>query len=136
MWAAVHQHHCSYYAGFLARSEASLKGDDQVLALTEVADELDNVRAAWRWAVDEGLEDQIRDSMGSLHIFYQARSLFREGARAFDVAVERFQGRGSELLPALRLLQAWFYASAMDQNKLRALVDEGVAGVRAAAREL
>jgi len=131
-WAAVHQRHCSYYAGFLTRREASLKGDDQVLALSEVADELDNVRAAWRWAVDEGHEGEVRDSMGSLHIFYQARSLFREGARAFDVAVERFQGRGSELLPALRLLQAWFYASAMDQNKLRALVDEGVAGLRAA----
>jgi ATP/maltotriose-dependent transcriptional regulator MalT len=131
-WAAVHRRHCSYFAGFLARREASLKGDDQVATLAEVADELDNVRAAWRWAVDDGLEDQIRDLMGGLHIFYQARSLFREGAQAFDVAVEHFQGQDSALLPALRLLQAWFYASAMDQNKLRALVDEGVAGLRAA----
>jgi len=130
--AEVHRRHCSYYAGFLAAREDRLKGDDQVAALAEIAGELDNVRAAWRWAVDHGLEDQLRDSMGSLHIFYQVRSLFREAAQAVDAAVERFQGRGSELLPALRLLRGWFYASAGDQSRLRALVDEGVEGLRAA----
>jgi len=105
-----------------------------VTALSQVAAELDNVRAAWRWAVEQGLEKEIRDSVGSLHIFYQVRSLFREAAQAFDAAVERFQARGSEIVPALRLLQAWFYASGMDQQKLRALLDDGVAGLHAAGR--
>jgi predicted ATPase/DNA-binding CsgD family transcriptional regulator len=130
----VHDRHCSTYAGFLADREVVLKGADQIAALAEVAAELDNVRAAWSWAVEHGLEKEVRDSLGSLHIYYQVRSLFREAAQAFDAAVERFQAAGDGLLPALRLLQAWFYASGLNQRHLIALVGEGVAGLRAAGR--
>src|SRR5256885_9299649 len=44
--------HCAYYAAFLHQRQAALRGPQQAAALNEIADELDNLRVSWQWAVD------------------------------------------------------------------------------------
>lgn len=61
--------HCVYYADFLHRRNADLYGGRQVSASEEIAEELDNIRAAWAWAVK-------RSSIGALHRMIEPYALF------------------------------------------------------------
>jgi predicted ATPase len=51
---AARQAHARYYCQYLARQEARLKGPDHQAALGEIAEELENIRVAWRWAAAGG----------------------------------------------------------------------------------
>lgn len=79
--------HCSYFIGFLQQREEALKGANQIEALDEIGAEIENVRAAWRWAVAHGKVAEIKRAAESLFMFYQMRSLFQEGEEAFGQAV-------------------------------------------------
>jgi DNA-binding SARP family transcriptional activator/predicted ATPase len=65
----IRHRHCHFYVTLLASCQSELGGGRIALALAAVQADLDNVRAAWRWAV--------------------ARGLFEEGETAFGSAVER-----------------------------------------------
>jgi DNA-binding SARP family transcriptional activator/predicted ATPase len=47
----IHDRHCHYYAGFMARYRTQLQADDCDAALAAVNQERENVRQAWDWAV-------------------------------------------------------------------------------------
>lgn len=47
----IHNRHCHYYAGFMARYKTQLQSDDPATALATVNRERENVRLAWDWAV-------------------------------------------------------------------------------------
>jgi predicted ATPase/DNA-binding CsgD family transcriptional regulator len=52
--------HCTYYAGFMRAREGDLKGGDrQITALDEIESDLENVRAAWAWAVEQRRIDDL-----------------------------------------------------------------------------
>lgn len=111
------QKHCDYYAAFLEKKEAELKGLEQAGALAAIEGEIDNLRLAWRSAVEGNHESAIRQCMGSLLIFYHARAYFEEGAAAFHGAVSAWEGRrnfdaphAGALLGDLYLHEAWFEA--------------------------
>ena len=71
--------HCDYYLSFLASREEHLKGGEQTTALTEIASEIENIRAAWRWAIKNGKEGQIAHSVDSMYRFHEIRGWLREG---------------------------------------------------------
>jgi predicted ATPase/Tfp pilus assembly protein PilF len=80
---AAGDRHCTYYAEFLQRSQALVKGGEQAAALAAVNVEIANVRAAWLWAVTRGLAVEIRGSMLSLALFYDIQNWYQEGAEIF-----------------------------------------------------
>ena len=45
--------HCDHYAGFLHEREDLLRGPAQQDALSQIGEEIDNVRAGWAWAVEQ-----------------------------------------------------------------------------------
>jgi tetratricopeptide (TPR) repeat protein len=65
-----HARHCCQY---LARQESRLKGADHQAALKEITEELDNIRAAWRWAAARGDTDALDASLGALWVFVASR---------------------------------------------------------------
>jgi len=85
--------HCGYYAAFLHQREAHLKGGKQREALEEIGREIENVRVAWRWAVEQGKTKEIGKSLDSLCRFYDMRSWFEEGEATFRHAVARLAGK-------------------------------------------
>jgi predicted ATPase len=84
----THNLHCRYYAQFLSHREELLKGERLQEALEEIGQEIENVRAGWRWAVDHRNEDEIDESLESLFTFYEVRSWFQEGEAMLGKAAE------------------------------------------------
>jgi tetratricopeptide (TPR) repeat protein len=75
------ERHCTYYASFLREREESLKSGAQREILDEIGAEIENVRAAWHWAVAHERFREIDLGLESLYYFYWARNRFHEGER-------------------------------------------------------
>jgi tetratricopeptide (TPR) repeat protein len=85
--------HCGYCMAFLQHREGDLKGARQKQAVEEVSAEIGNVRAAWRWATQQGKVREIGQGAESLYRFYQIRSLPNEGEEAFAQAVAALEAQ-------------------------------------------
>ncbi|MBV7332521.1 tetratricopeptide repeat protein [Chloroflexi bacterium TSY] len=88
---ATQDRHCEYFTTFLQEREKTIIGNQQKTILDEIKAELENVRAAWSWAVEQGQVDKIDRALKSLYQFYWIRSRFHEGAEAFNHAVSCLQ---------------------------------------------
>jgi DNA-binding SARP family transcriptional activator/predicted ATPase len=105
---------CTYFADFLQQREALLNGLQQIQAAAEVATELDNIRVAWQWALQQRCLDEVSRSVTSLYSFYQSQSRFLEGAEALRAAEVSLQtskpSRERDLLLArIHSYQGWLY---------------------------
>jgi predicted ATPase/transcriptional regulator with XRE-family HTH domain len=96
--AGARDRHCTYYARQLSEREAALPGGAMFAAWTEVAADVENVRAAWAWAVHR-CDYQAFVQMGqSLYVICEVRGLFEEGLALFLKAAEAIRaGLGSGL---------------------------------------
>lgn len=84
---AVRDRHCDYYASFVADHEAALRGAEQEAALAAVSREVENVRAAWQWAVDRGRADAIARATHGVWLFAEVTGRYREQVEAFAGAL-------------------------------------------------
>ncbi len=82
----THDRHCAYYAEFLHQRQEHLKGGKQREALEEIGEEIENVRAAWEWAVERDKVEEISKALESLYHFYEMQGLLREGVEALGGA--------------------------------------------------
>ncbi|MCB0167567.1 MAG: tetratricopeptide repeat protein, partial [Anaerolineae bacterium] len=79
--------HARYYMAYLGDHFDALTGGQQIAVLAEMGRELDNIRAAWAWAVNHGLRAELEYAAMGLHTFYQYRGRFQEGVDAFAPAL-------------------------------------------------
>ncbi len=106
--SATQDIHCAYYAGFLHEREARLKGRDQIIALDEIAAEIDNVRLSWTWAILQGNRTAVEQCGYSLFRFGHIRVKTIEWEFAFEAAVKRFGHEESAFYAYLILAQQWY----------------------------
>ncbi|GIK36631.1 MAG: hypothetical protein BroJett011_04640 [Chloroflexota bacterium] len=85
--AQVYDLHCAYYADFLHRRAEDVIGSRQREANREIAAELENIRAAWEWAVQQADITQLQKAAFAYYQFCDAQSRFREGAEALEKGV-------------------------------------------------
>ena len=52
--AAAQKRYALYYAGFVEKQAIVLQGAEQIAALDAIAKEMDHLRTAWRWLVEQG----------------------------------------------------------------------------------
>ncbi|NJC97482.1 MAG: hypothetical protein FIB03_14290 [Anaerolineae bacterium] len=83
--------HSSYFVLFLHDRENQLKGGKQVTALQEINTEIDNIRTAWRWAVDRRRAEEVGKAIEGLWAFYELRGWYQEGEDTFGSAATRFR---------------------------------------------
>lgn len=83
---AIQARHAAYYGRMLAHNAERFKGSDQKQALHEVEGEIENVRAAWLWLVEQRDVTEINAALDGLYHFMAIRSRFREGLEVFDTA--------------------------------------------------
>ncbi|MEZ4591647.1 MAG: BTAD domain-containing putative transcriptional regulator [Chloroflexota bacterium] len=96
--AVAAQRHAQYFLLLLHTQENNWQTDQRQPALDLLSPEIDNVRAAWRWAV-AALEDQtnpttateaaqwLDQGLVSLFFLYESRGWFQDGAAAFGWAM-------------------------------------------------
>ena len=85
--AAARARHGAYYAAFLHECEAALKGARQAEALAAIEAEIDDVRAAWGWAVAQRQDEALGQALDGLGLFYELRGGLQEGEAAMAGAV-------------------------------------------------
>jgi len=110
----IYARHCDIYAHYLAVRLDDILGRRQRAAVAEIEAELENVRAAWQWAIKKAKVDALNKSAGTLAQFYQMQSRYLEGVSAFENAAHALAvGNGSELGHAARVnilsQLGWFY---------------------------
>ncbi len=77
-----------FYAEFLHKRQRALRAGRQKEMLADIGGEIDNVRAAWQWAIDHRQWDVVDQGLESLFFFYDLRSRFQEGAEVFNATAE------------------------------------------------
>ena len=82
------ERHCDFYLTLLANYQPDLQGVRQREALQAIHEEIENIRAAWRWATSQKNMAVIDQAMTSLFHFYDMRSSFAEAADVFQVTAE------------------------------------------------
>lgn len=80
--------HSTYFLNMAAKYEPDLKGANQKAALVTIDRDIENMRTAWRWAIDHCHYAALNNAMLGLYLFYSLRSWFKEGQEIYSYAVE------------------------------------------------
>ncbi len=126
--ARVYDRHCTYYADFLAERADDVLRVRQREAVAEIKAELENIRAAWQWAIELANVQAIRNMAGSLDAFYQYQSRFVEGFKAMAQATQQLdtleptQERDLALAELL-VYQGWFHIRLGQFEQARVVVE-------------
>jgi predicted ATPase/DNA-binding CsgD family transcriptional regulator len=133
---ATAQRHMAYYATLLEERAADLRGPRQIAALAAIGAEIEQIRAAWRWAVAHADDDAIGRAADSLFHFYDMRSWFQEGAEAFGGATRALAPADPDDTGALawaRALarQGWFTFHLGRQPEAKSMLEQSLSCLRA-----
>ena len=117
---AARTRHSRYYTRFLEARWPEQKGSAYKEAFQAIEAELENVRAAWLWAVDKLDEESLVAARGALWFFFDSGSRFREGAHLFSTSVEKVRAAGPSYESLLGRLLARQGALNYSLDKYRA----------------
>ncbi|MBN2148008.1 MAG: tetratricopeptide repeat protein [Anaerolineales bacterium] len=133
IYRQVHDLHCDYFLGLVERKGAQLYGTEQQQASQELDGNIQNIRAAWQWAVSQGKANQIRRAMDGLGVYYDMRSWFQEGDAVFRSAVQSLESEAEvddglrSLLGSLFLRQGMFVTRLSRFDEAGVLLERGLA---------
>jgi predicted ATPase/DNA-binding CsgD family transcriptional regulator len=85
--AETRRSHAVYYLNFLAQREAAFLGGGQRKAAEEVVPELENIRAAWRWAVEQQMWEAVTPAVEALAMFFHIKGRYLEAADVYEEAL-------------------------------------------------
>ncbi len=85
--AATHQRHMRYFTTLLDRQQGALQSKQQKQILGEVIADLENIRAAWRHAIEQQQIAILESVIDTLATVYELRAWFHEGETVFSHAL-------------------------------------------------
>jgi predicted ATPase/DNA-binding XRE family transcriptional regulator len=85
--------HSEYYLEFATDREKVLRSATQQQAVRELINEMDNLRAAWIWAIRRGQFSLLGASVRSLAWFFEITGLVREGIQQFEPLLRSLRAR-------------------------------------------
>ncbi|MEZ4733252.1 MAG: hypothetical protein R3E79_39660 [Caldilineaceae bacterium] len=77
--------HAAYYIELLQEEETELP--NTVNALKKLQNDLDNIRAAWRWSTDQGQLALLEKGVGSLQDYYRLAGIYAEALQLLAAAL-------------------------------------------------
>jgi tetratricopeptide (TPR) repeat protein len=114
--------YCVFYSTRMSEWNEQLGSERQGQALQEIEADLENIQAAWDWAVHQRQLDCIEQDVDGLCMFYLRRARFTEGLDACQKVVEAIEGaeRQEERVKCSRLtarLLVWQAALNMNLER-------------------
>lgn len=100
---ALAQRHAAWYLALVAAQPAAATA----AAVARIQADLDNIRAAWQWAVGHQAASLLAPALPHLSEFYQFKGLYREGYEAATLALAHVRAPLS-LVNQMRLAQVVF----------------------------
>jgi len=123
--------HAHYYLSLLDQRLDDLLGGRQMEVMLEIEAELNNIRAAWQWAVEHEEWAAIKDAMETLHLFCDMQGRHLEGIAIFQLACKQLSLSANietrpllgRLLSRYRFLQVYAPVSPeeMEEDLLKSL---------------
>jgi predicted ATPase/Tfp pilus assembly protein PilF/predicted Ser/Thr protein kinase len=103
--------HLAYYTAFVKQRESEVTGQNQRTALNEIDIEIENIRAAWGWAVERRKYAELNQILEPLNVFYVALGRFNEGAELFSSLEEKLRAESPNDLLTWRthMRLGWMY---------------------------
>jgi predicted ATPase len=87
----VQERHASYYLAFLAQQEKKIEEASNREPLNETQRDLNNIRAAWRWAVAQSKVELLRQSASGFRLLVERLGLIKEGLAAMESAIKQLR---------------------------------------------
>ena len=84
----VYDTHAAYFANFLNEHWQQTKGHHQRQALLKIEADIENVRAAWTYLIEERNVTELKKFFHGLWVIYDVRGWHLAGVRLFEQAVE------------------------------------------------
>jgi predicted ATPase/DNA-binding CsgD family transcriptional regulator/predicted negative regulator of RcsB-dependent stress response len=84
----IQELHCSYFAEYLYQYYQDARGPKQSLAYVELKQEIENVRVAWNYAIQNRKLEAIRRAVKGLFYFFININWFFQGINTFGKAIE------------------------------------------------
>lgn len=78
--------HSDYFTAFLYQRSDHFKGPRQKETIEEIDEEIENIRAAWQWAIANRKVIEIGQSLEALFYFYDIHGWIQEGEEVFRTA--------------------------------------------------
>ena len=110
-WRDVHLLHGRHYLSLLSSAVELVEERGEPQTLGALDEELENLRAAWSWALAASAPEELRSVLARWAQFCNLRASFQEGVRSFAEAVHHLTRRGldvQEVLGEALLQQGWF----------------------------
>jgi len=89
--ATTRTQHSIYYLHLLKTHAPMLVSNARRIALAEIGQDIENVRAGWDWATGQGELDLLAGAVEPLYHFYQIQSRYQEGKEIFAQAWAQLQ---------------------------------------------
>ena len=93
---AARDRHCDYYLTMLRDRENALKGSAQREAIRELIDEIDNVLAAWDWAVKREKFVSIEGALRSYALLCDLGGWLHQGVEQLELVVQALRARSED----------------------------------------
>ncbi|MBI1299465.1 tetratricopeptide repeat protein [bacterium] len=90
----------TYFLELAVHLEDDFNGRDVLGAQETLYAEIENLRQAWAWAVDDGHAEQIGRSVTSVFRFFNGVGLMQEGESTLEAAVAAFRPLGKAVVTA------------------------------------
>jgi predicted ATPase/DNA-binding CsgD family transcriptional regulator len=110
---AARQQHAAYFAAFTTERWQQIKGPRQMAALAELEADIENVRAAWHYSLEQGDVARLWHFIDGLYQLHWIRGWNQAGRALFGGAVAALAGRNDEEAQAFRALAMAYQAFAM-----------------------
>jgi predicted ATPase len=131
-WLETRENHGQHYLCLLQERGKEIRGPRQKEALREIEEELENVRAAWHWAVVEAKSDLLEQAVEPLRVFYDQRGRIQEGIEALSQALAALEDASPtpSLLGCLLVHKAWLLHRIGQYQEAGKLAERGLALLR------
>ena len=127
----THDSHSVFYANFLNAKLNEILVGKQLEASAGISAELENVRAAWHWAVEHAKVEEIHKSVGALLYLFQYQSRYYEGVNLYQDAIRCLESISSEKMKDLTLAelldaQGWLYLRLGQLDQAREVLEKSL----------
>ena len=89
---ATRQTHSEYFLGIATGWSSLFKGPGQIAMLAQADKQIDDVKAAWDWACQQGEIDRLTNGLEGLCLYYELSARFKEGQGACQAAADGLAG--------------------------------------------
>lgn len=129
---AVRDLHAAYYAGFLAHHWDTLRSQEQAGALQAITQEIENIRAAWYYMIEQQKFAELAQAIYALWYYLLVSYREKDGLEMFGKALDMLRSapkvaEAQRLLGIVLIFLGDLYDESFHDQEARTPLEEGMA---------